>query len=149
MPRNSGKHLVRITWIDSEPGNLLAIAEAKMRPGFARVSRLVNAIADREIRPMQPFSAGNINNIRIRRRNGNRANGARWLIVKDRLPGAAVVVGLPDPAIAHANIEDAGLAGHAGNGTGASPTERADGSPVEGGEQRGIKLGKGSGLGGC
>ena len=137
MPRHRGKHLVRIARIDGELRNLLAVAQAKVRPGLARVGRFVNAIAYRQIRPMQPLTAAHIDNIRVRRRYGNRADRAGGLVVKDRLPRATVVVGLPYPAIAHANIKDVGLAGHASDAARASATVRADGAPVEGGEKGG------------
>src|SRR6185312_17111027 len=73
--------------------------------------------------------------IRVRRRYGNRADGAGGLVVKDRLPGATVVVGLPHPAIAHANVKHVGLAGHAGDSARASATVGPDGAPVQGRRQ--------------
>lgn len=91
---------------------------------------------------MQTFTTSDINNVRVRRRDSNRTDGACGLLVKDRLPGATVVIRLPDAAVAYADIEDARLARYAGNGAGTSATERADPSPVEGGEKGGGELGK-------
>ena len=147
MPRHRGKDLVGIARIDGELRNLLAVAQAKVRPGLARVGRFVNAVADRQVRPMQPLTAADIDNIRVRRRYGNRADGAGGLVVKDRLPRATVVVGLPHSAIAHANVKHIRLAGHASDAAGASATVRANGAPVEGGEEGGGDLHEEGGLG--
>src|SRR5207248_4060942 len=57
------------------------------------LSRFVNAIPDRKIRPMQSFTAADVNNVRICRRNRDRADRRRRLIVKNRLPCPAVVGG--------------------------------------------------------
>jgi hypothetical protein len=143
MARHGGKDLVRIVRIDGELRNLLAIAQAKVRPGLACVGRLVNAVADRQVRPMQPLTTANIDHIRVRRGYGNRADGAGRLVVKDRLPRATVIVGLPHSAIAHADVKDVRLGGHAGDAACASATVRADRSPVEGGGD----LAEGEGLG--
>jgi hypothetical protein len=80
---------------------------------------------------MQPLAAGGINNIRVRRRHRDGSYRPGGLVVKDRLPGAAVIVGLPDSAVAYANVKHAGLAGHAGDGARASATIGPDGAPVE------------------
>src|SRR5438270_11706516 len=118
MASHRGKNLVGISGIDGELRNLLAVAEAKVRPGLARVGRFVNAVADRQVRPMQPLTAADIDHVRVRRRYSNRADGASRLVVKNRLPCASVVIGLPHPAIAHANVKDIRLAGYASNGAG-------------------------------
>src|SRR5436305_9981102 len=110
MPGHRGKYLIGIAGIDGELRNLLAVAQAEVRPGLARVGRFVNAVANRQVRPMQPLTAADIDNIGIGRGYGNRADGAGGLVVKDWLPGATVVVGLPYPAIAHADVKHAGLA---------------------------------------
>jgi len=147
MPRHCGKDLVGIARIDGELRNLLAVAQAKVRPGLARIGRFVNTITDRKIRPMQPLTAADINYVWIRRRYRNRADRARGLVVKDRLPRATVVVGLPNAAIAHSDIKHIRLAGHSGDSACASTTVGADGAPVEGFQQVRGDLGEGAGLG--
>src|SRR6185312_11402413 len=133
--------------IAGEFWNLLAIAQAKMGPRLAGISGFVDAVPDREVRAVQPLAAADINNVGIRRRNGNRANGAGGLMVKDGLPCAAVIIRLPDASIADAYIEDVRLAGHAADGPRASATIRPDAAPLERAEQRRIKLRKWPGLG--
>src|SRR5882724_349464 len=147
MPRHRRKDFIGIAWIDGQLRNLLTIAQAKMRPGLARVGGFVNAIADREIRPMQPLTTADINHVRVRRGYRYRADRAGGLVIKDRLPSAAVVVGLPHSAIAHADVKDVRLTGHTSDGPGASATVRADGAPVEGFQEIRVYLGQGAGLG--
>src|SRR6185437_14246221 len=117
-----------------------------MRPGLAGVGGFVDAVADGEIRAVQALAAANVNDVGIRGRDGNRADGAGGLVVKDRLPGPSVIVGLPHTAVADTYIEDAGLRRHPADGATASATVRTDAPPFEGGEQRGIKLGERAGL---
>src|SRR6185312_5371534 len=147
MAGHSGENFVGIPRIDGEFWNLLAIAQAKMGPRLAGISGFVDAVPDREVRAVQPLAAADINNVGIRRRNGNRANGAGGLMVKDGLPCAAVIIRLPDASIADAYIEDVRLAGHAADGPRASATIRPDAAPLERAEQRRIKLRKWPGLG--
>ena len=121
---------VGIAGIDGQRGNLLAIAQAEMRPGLARVGGFVNAVANGEIGAMQAFAAADIDDIGIGRSDGDGANGLRGLIVEDRIPGAAVVVGLPHAAVDLAHIENVGLAGHAGGSARAPAAERTDHAPA-------------------
>src|SRR4051812_43283772 len=81
-----------------------------MLPGFPRVRRLVNPIAHRQIGPMQSFAARYIDDLAVRRSHGDRADRLCRLAIEYRLPGAAVVVGLPPPAIHLAHVEDIRLA---------------------------------------
>ena len=97
-----------------------------------RVGGFVDAVADGEIGPLQAFAAADVDDVGIGRRDGERADGAGRLIVEDRLPGAAVVGGLPDAAVVDADVEDVGLAGHAGRPDGAAAAERADHPPAAG-----------------
>src|SRR6185437_3451171 len=110
-----------------------------MRPGLAGVGGFVDAVADGEIRAVQALAAANVNDVGIRGRDGNRADGAGGLVVKDRLPGPSVIVGLPHTAIANAYVKDAGLRGHAADSASASGTVGADVPPFEGGKQRRVK----------
>ncbi len=63
MPEHGHEQPVRISWIDGDLWNLLAIAQAKMRPGFAGVDGFVDAIADGKVGPLQAFAASDVNNV--------------------------------------------------------------------------------------
>src|SRR5579862_10032031 len=80
---------------------------------------------------MQAFAAGDIDDIGVGSRHGNGANRLRWLVIKDRIPGTAVVVGLPDSAIDRADVKDARLHGNACRSACATAAKWADHAPLE------------------
>ena len=80
-----------IARVDGDLRDLLAVAQAEMRPGLAGVGGFVDAVADREIGTLQSLAAADVDDVRIGRRDGDRADGSGRLIVEDRIPGAAVV----------------------------------------------------------
>src|SRR2546423_56911 len=105
MSGDRNQYVVGVARVDGDLRDLLAIAQAEMRPRFTCVSGFVNAITDREIGTVQSFTAADVNHIRVRRRYRDGADGARRLRIKNRLPGAAEIVSLPDTTVAHADIE--------------------------------------------
>src|ERR1022692_4468422 len=112
MAQHRDEQPVWIAWIDSDLRNLLPVAKAEVRPRLSGIRGFVNPVAYRKVRTLQTFAAPDINNVRIRRRNGDGANGAGRLIVEDRRPGAPVVIGLPYAAVHRANVEDIRLTRH-------------------------------------
>ena len=99
MPGHRDEESIGIARIDRDLRDLLAVAQAEMRPGFARVGRFVDAVADGQIGPMQAFAAADIDDVRIRNRHRDRADGTGRLIVENRLPGAPVIVVLKTPPL--------------------------------------------------
>ena len=97
MAQHGGEEMVGIARIDGQRGNLLAVAQAEVRPGLAGVGGFVDAVADGEIGTLQAFAAGDVNDVRIRGRDRDGANGLRGFVVEDGRPGAAVVVGFQTP----------------------------------------------------
>src|SRR5579859_317679 len=130
MAGNCGEHAIGIVRIDGERGNALTIAKrGEVRPGFAGVGGFVDAVADREIWTREAFAASDIDNVRIRGRDGDGADGLRGLIIEDWRPGAAVVVGFPDAAIHLTHVENVWLAGHAAGGARAAAARGTDHAP--------------------
>src|SRR5271165_7356346 len=89
---------------------------------------------------MQTFAAADIHNVRVGGGDSDGSDGAGGLLVEDGLPGAPVIVGLPDAAVDRANVEDVGLAGHAGVGAGAAPAEGADVAPAHLAKRLGVNV---------
>ena len=129
-----------IIGIDDDVGDLLGVVEADARPGFAAVSRAVQAVADGKIGALQTLAAADVDGVGIGGCDGDGADGARGLIVEDGIPGVAEVVRSPDAAIDLSHVKDAGLLRDAGDGDGASAAEGADAAPAEFGVDRGIVL---------
>src|SRR5947209_17558195 len=104
-----------------------------MLPGLAAVGGFVDAVADGEVGPLESFAAADVDDVGIRRREGESADGAGGLVVKDGFPDVAVVGRFPDAAIVGRHVEDVGLGGEACYADGASAAEGADHAPTQGG----------------
>ena len=126
MAEHSGKNTIGIARVDGKRGDLLAVSQAEVSPSLSRVSGFVNSVTNREIGAVQSFAAGDINDFGIGRSDGDCTNRLRGLVVEDGIPGAAVVVGFPDPAVDLANIKHIGLAGNSVSCARAAATKRAD-----------------------
>ena len=125
--RTAGSGFVRI---DFDIGDHLRIAQAQVRPGLAGVGGFVHAVASGQIGADDAGAGADIDHVGIGGRHGDGADGAGRLVIEQRNPGGAEVGGAPDAAVVEADIEDVGLAGHAGKRARASGAGRPDGSPV-------------------
>ena len=96
-----------------------------MRPGAPAVLGLVDAVADRQIGPLQAFAAADVEDVGIRGSHGNGADGSGWLRVERWRPRAAVIGGLPHATVDDADVEQVRPIGNAGGGLGASAAVRA------------------------
>jgi hypothetical protein len=114
MAEDGDEEAIRIPRIDLDAGDLLAVAQAEMRPRLSGVGGLVHAVADRQIRALQPFAAADINDVGVREGHSNRPDRAGRLVVEDRRPRAPRVDGLPHAAVHHPHIEGERLARYAG-----------------------------------
>src|SRR5713226_4290585 len=136
MPLGCNEKAIGIFGIDDDGCNLLRVAQSEMLPGAARVGRLVDAVAYGKIGTAQAFTTTDVDCAGARGSNGERSNRAGrlivfWLIVENRIPGAAEVRRFPNPAVIRRHVEDIRLARDAGNRNGAAAAKRADQSPVK------------------
>src|SRR5277367_2389763 len=97
-----------------------------MLPGAPAVEGFVDAVSGRKIGPAQALAAADIDNLRIRRRNRQRAYRTCRLIVKDRIPGVSVIGALPDAAVVRSHKKDIRLAGDPADGDGAASAKWTD-----------------------
>src|SRR5271167_4207832 len=132
VAEHGSKNTIGIARIDGQRGNLLSVDEAaEMSPGFAGVGGLVDAVADGEIGAVQSLAAADIDDVGVRRSDGNGSDGLSGFVIEDGVPGATVVVGFPNAAVYLGDVEHIGLAGNAGGRAGAPATKRADHAPVQ------------------
>ena len=82
---------------------------------------------------MQSFTAADVNNVRICRRNRDRADRRRRLIVKDWLPRSAVVGGLKNAAVHRRHVEDIRLRRNTRDRASAPAAMRSDVPPAQNG----------------
>src|SRR5581483_1699789 len=101
-----------------------------MGPGPPGVARLVDTVADGQIGTNDSGAGPDIDDVRIGRCDGDRANRARRLIVEYRLPRRTVVGGAPQAAVIESDVEQVRLGRHAGERTRAAAARRADLPPL-------------------
>lgn len=130
MAEDRGEQPVGIGWIDSHRRYLLTVAQAEVRPCFARIGRAIDAVADRKVGPVQPFATGNVDHIAVRGRHHDRANRLRILPIENRIPCTSVIGRLPHPAIYLADVEHVRLVGNTRRGTRAASAKWPDHAPV-------------------
>ena len=80
---------------------------------------------------MQSFSASHVEHRRIRRRNGNVANGTGRLIIKYRIPGTAVIVRFPDASVVYAHVKYIWLLRHSYGANCPACAERPNATPFQ------------------
>ena len=79
MAEHGDEETLRVRRIDRHRGDLLPVAQTEMRPRRAAVDRFVDAVADGEIGALQTLAAARVNDARIARRDGERADRTRRL----------------------------------------------------------------------
>src|SRR5713226_6804577 len=136
MSLGRDEQAIGIFGIDDDGCDLLRVAQSEMLPGVARVGRFVDSVAYGKIGTTQAFSTANVDYVWAQGSNGERSDGTCrlivfWLVIEDRIPGAAEVRRLPNPAVIRRHVEDIRLARDALNRDGAAAAKRADQSPVK------------------
>src|SRR5262244_577233 len=111
-----------------------------MLPGGAAIGRLVDAVANGEIRPTQALTTADINDVWIRWRNRERADRAGRLIVKNWFPRATVVGSLPHTTVVRSHVKNVGPFGDSRNRDSAARAKRTDHSPAKFLIERWMKL---------
>ncbi len=83
-----------------------------MRPGLPASVDLYTPSPTAKIRPNNSRARAYINNVGIRRRDRNSANGAGRLVIEQRHPRGTEICRPPDTAVIETYIEDIRLAWH-------------------------------------
>src|SRR5258708_37148079 len=86
--------------------NIAGVVEAKMRPGFACVSGLVDAVAMGDVAANGRLAHADVDHVGVGWRDGDAADGgASEVAVGDVLPEEPSIRGLPDAATGGAAVE--------------------------------------------
>ena len=96
---------LRVSGIHRDAVNRLRVIQTEVSPGLAAVCGAANTVANRGTLAVVGFAHPDVDDIGVRRRNGNRANGFVRHIVELRLPVIAAVCRLPKAAGGKADIE--------------------------------------------
>ena len=125
MSQSRHERNVRILGIYCESPDGVRIAQAHELPSLAGIERLPHTISANDVAPDARFPGPDINHIRIRLGNSNRANRRRRIfrLVENRFPVESAVGRLPHPASYRAKIVDLILPHHARHRNHASAAE--------------------------
>ncbi len=133
VPHRGRIHDVRVARIDDDLSDRVRVPQTGVAPGLAGIGRLVDTVArNKRVADIRLARTG-INDIRVRRRDRQRANaiGSVELAVRNVRPGEAVVCRAPYAAVDTAEIERKRRAGHGIDRNRASPDSRTDVAPVQ------------------
>ena len=121
----------RIARIDGDALDLLRVAQTAMHPCGTGVARHVHSVARGKVGTTQTFATAGIHDVRIRRRDGERADRARVSRIEDWVPRATVVARLPNSTVGRSHVERAADLRHARDRDGAAPAKRTDVTPMK------------------
>jgi hypothetical protein len=130
MTKDGDEEPVGVAWIHRDGRDHLAVAQPEMLPRAPGVGGLVHPVADGEIGPDDARSRPHVDDVGVRRRDGDGADRTGRLVVEQRDPVGAVVGGSPDAPIVEAGVERIGLTGNASQRTRASGTGWTDVAPA-------------------
>jgi hypothetical protein len=132
VPLRGEQNEVRIFRVDEDRWNLLRVVEPQVLPRVSGVCRLVDAIALVDAATGDQVAHADVDDVRIRRRDLNAADGRRLFhVIEDRVPRRARAGRLPHAAEWESDIEHSGLSDDAGDGGDATAAERTDVPPHE------------------
>src|ERR1017187_6003078 len=89
---------------------------------------------------MQPFTAGDVDDVGVGRRHLERSDRAGCFTIEDRCPRPAKIGCLPYPTIHRADVEDIRLAGHTRDSAGTASAKWPDVSPMHLAQKPGVDL---------
>ena len=108
IPERAGsrhEHDLRIGRMDDDAADVLRFPETHVRPAFAAVLGLVDAVAPGCAALIVVLTRSYPDDLGIAWRNCDVADRRRALVIEDRLPGGAAVDGFPDTARCRRNVE--------------------------------------------
>ena len=135
--------------MDEDASDVPAPLKPHVPPGVSTVDGLVDAVAPAGRLPVLRFAGADPDQVRVRLVEGHVADGARGLVVEDRRPRGAVILGLPDAARARADVEDLRLRLHHGEVGDAPAHERGPEFAILQVRDGGLERGLGVGVSGC
>ena len=100
---------VRVAGIDEDVLNVLGVLEPHPLPRLARVGGLVDAVAEGDAPLVVVLAGAEPDDVRVLRVDGHRAERIGAVLVEDRRPGIAAVLGLPQIARGRSDVPDAGI----------------------------------------
>src|SRR5581483_659987 len=104
--------VIGVMWIDDDAADLADVLEAHEIPGLARIRREIDTRAGDHVVADVGLAGAHPDQVRVRGGNGDRANGARRLLLENRLEVQAAIGRLEHTAAGRADIVDLRVAGN-------------------------------------
>src|SRR5215831_2587224 len=118
--------------MDLHAADLAGVSQADVRPCLARVGRFVDAVTGREIATQASLAHPDVDDVRIRLRDGHGADRAGVKVsVRHVVPRQAGILCLPDTAAGRAHVVDERLRGDAGDSGDTPAAEWTDVPPSQ------------------
>ncbi len=102
---------VRVARIDDDVLDVLGVLEPHALPGLAGIRRLVDAVAEGDAALVVVLAGAEPHHVRVLGVDGHRAERVRAVILEDRRPGVAAILGLPEIAGRRRRIPDVRVPG--------------------------------------
>src|SRR6185312_769039 len=122
--------------VDDDPADLAAVLQADGAPSLSGIDGFEDADAVGMLAADIGLARAHINDVRVRRRNRDRSDGADGnALITDGKPCAAGVFCLPDAAANGTHIEGVGLAWNTGDGVRPAAAHRTHIPPFQSAEE--------------
>ena len=89
---------VPVPRVHQDPADVLRAGEAHLLPGGAAVAAPIDAVTPADVTSAHVLPGAQPHHFRVGGVEGDRSEGVGRVLVKDRLPGGAAVLRLPEPA---------------------------------------------------
>src|SRR5690606_14656445 len=118
---------VRVRGVDRDLADVAGRLQAHVLPALSGIGGLVDAVAARDVAADRRLAHPDIDHVRVRRRDLQRADrGVLEVAVGDVVPARAGVVRFPDAAAGRAEVVDIPILSHPTHGDHAAASMRAD-----------------------
>src|SRR5262249_46989472 len=104
--QSSRENYIRIVRIDYDSADTSRLFQTHMRPGLPGIRRFVDSVSDGYIAANKAFARAGPNYVRIRCSYSKRPDRHRGLVIEDRPPVDAAVIGLPNAAGRSSDVVD-------------------------------------------
>ena len=104
VAQGASQHDVRVMRVNHDIPDSSGLFQPHQLPGLPRVQRFVNPAADGNVASDKRLTGSRPHDIRIRRRDRERANRRDFLIIEDGRPVDSGIDGLPDPSRRRAGV---------------------------------------------
>src|SRR5207253_3021333 len=124
------KYNIGIRRMNNDRTDVPGVFQADVSPGLPGVGGFVDTVSERDVAADAGFAGADIDDVGIRIRHGDGADGRDGLLIEERIPADAAIGGFPDASAGRAKVVGVRLARHPGHRQHAAATERPNKTPL-------------------